>query len=178
MGRNQGNRDLTDLQKGGVLALKTYTNLSNRQTAKLQHCSEKSVRNVHRVAYEAEKENRDPMDPLIHIKKPRSGRPYILNDRDARRMIRYVIKNKANRRKPWVDIVREYGYFAKISIINNCFFRHGYGRYPPRFKPPLSPEMKAQYLRFSEEWLEKLRGKEHQVIYTDEISVRVRETRG
>lgn len=46
MGRNQGNRDLTDLQKGGVLALKTNTNLSNRQIAKTQNCNKKSVRNV------------------------------------------------------------------------------------------------------------------------------------
>lgn len=34
MGRNQGNRDLTDLQKGGVLALKVNINLFNRRIAK------------------------------------------------------------------------------------------------------------------------------------------------
>ena len=55
---------------------------------------------------------------------------------------------------------------------------HGYGRYPPRFKPPLSPEMKAQRLGFSVKWLEKLRGKEHIIVYIDETAVRVRETRG
>lgn len=100
MGRNQGNRDLSDLQKGGVLALKINTNISNRQVAKMQSCSEKSVRNVQRTIFQAEKENHDPMDPLVHKKKSRSGRPRILNDRDIRRMIRYAIKNKVNRRKP------------------------------------------------------------------------------
>ena len=34
MGRNQGNRDLIDLQKGGVLALKININLFNRRIAK------------------------------------------------------------------------------------------------------------------------------------------------
>ena len=169
---------LSDLQKGGVLAVKTNTNLSNRQIAKKQDCDEKSVRNVQRVASQAEKENRNPMDPLIHKKKPRSGRPRLLNDRDARRMIRYATKNKANRRKPWVQIARECGYLAKSSTIDNCFIMHGYGRYPPRFQPPLSPEMKTQRLEFSEEWLEKLRGKEHMIVYTDETAVCVGESRG
>ena len=49
MGRNQGNRDLSDLQKGGVLALKTNINLSNRQIAKTQNCNKKSVRNMQRA---------------------------------------------------------------------------------------------------------------------------------
>lgn len=143
MGRNQGSHDLTDLQKGGVLALRANINLSNRRIAESQKCDEKSVRNVRRAASQAEKENRDPMDPLVHKKKPRTGRPRILNDRDARRIIRYATKNKANRRKPWVQIVRECGYTAKSSTIDNCFKLHGYERYSPRFKPPLSPEMKV-----------------------------------
>lgn len=66
MGRNKGKRGLTDLEKGGVLALKDISNLSNRQIADLQNIDEKAVRNVHRVASQAEKENRNPMDPLIH----------------------------------------------------------------------------------------------------------------
>lgn len=102
MGRNSGDKDLSDLKKGGILALRQYSNLSNRKIAKLQNCDEKSVRNARRVASQAEKENRDPMNPLIHKKKPRPGRPHILNNRDARRMIRHATKNKANRRKPWI----------------------------------------------------------------------------
>lgn len=100
MGRNQGNRDLTNLQKGGVLALKANTNLSNRRIAESQKCDEKSVRNMRRAASQAEKENRDPMDPLVHKKKPRIERSRILNNRDARRIIRHTTKNKINRRKP------------------------------------------------------------------------------
>ena len=52
------------------------------------------------------------------------------------------------------------------------------GRYPPRYKPSLSLEMKAERLGFCEEWLEKLREKEHMIVYTDETAVRVGETRG
>ena len=133
---------------------------------------------MHRAASQAEKENRDPMDPSVYINKPRTGRPRILDDRDARRLIRYAIKNKINRRKPWVLIARECGYLAKASTINSCFFFHSYGRYPPRFKPPLSPEMKAQRLGFCMEWLEKLRGKEYLIVYTDETAVRIGESRG
>ena len=93
-------------------------------------------------------------------------------------MVKYAIKNKANGRKPWVQIARECGYSVKSSTIDNYFIMHGYGRYPPRFKPPLSPEMKTQRLEFSKEWLEKLRGKKHMILYTDETAVRVRKSRG
>ena len=54
----------------------------------------------------------------------------------------------------------------------------GYGRYPPQYKPPLSLEMKAARQAFCEKWLEKLRGKEHMIVYTDETAVRVGESRG
>ena len=105
---------------------------------------------MRRAASQADKENRDLMNPLIHKKKSRIERSRILNDRDARRMIRYVIKNKVNRRKPWVQIAREYEYTAKSITIDNCFKLHNYGRYLSRFKSSLSSEMKAQRLTFSE----------------------------
>ena len=178
MGRNSGNKDLTDLQKGGVLALKENINLSNRQIAARENCNEKSVRNVRRVASDAEKENRDPKDPKTFKPRPRTGRPRILDDRDARRMIRHAIKNRVNRHKPWLQIARECGYTNNAFTINNCFRLFGYGRYPPRYKPSLSPEMKAKRQGFCEEWLEKLRGKEHMIMYTDETAVRIEETRG
>ena len=98
---------------------------------------------MRRAASQADKENRDPINPLIHKKKPRTGRPRILNDRDARRIIRYVIKNKINRRKPSVQIARECEYTAKFFTIDSCFKLYDYGRYSLRFKPSLSPEMKA-----------------------------------
>ena len=139
---NKGDKDLPDLRKGGILALSEHTDLSNRQIAKSQRYSEKTVQNLRRAASQAEKENRDPINLLIHKKKPRPGQPYILNDRDTRRMIRYITKNKANRRKPWIQIAREYNYSASPVLINNYFYLYSYRRYLPRYKPPLSPEIK------------------------------------
>lgn len=83
MRRNQGSHDLTNLQKGGVLALRANINLFNRRIAKSQKCDKKLVRNMRRAASQAEKENRDPIDPLVHKKKSRTRRPRILNDRDT-----------------------------------------------------------------------------------------------
>lgn len=79
-----------------MLALRININLSNRRIAESQKCDKKLVRNIRRAASQAEKENRDPMDPLVHKKKPRTKRSRILNNRDTRRIIRYTIKNKAN----------------------------------------------------------------------------------
>ena len=46
MGRNQGNRDLSDLQKGGELTLKMNINFFNQRIAESQKCDEKLIRNV------------------------------------------------------------------------------------------------------------------------------------
>ena len=68
MGRNSGNKDLSDLNKGAVLNLKENTNLFNRQIAARENCNERTVRDVQRVASDAEKENRDPMSPSTYNK--------------------------------------------------------------------------------------------------------------
>ena len=67
---------------------------------------------------------------------------------------------------------------AYITAVNTAFVRAEYGRYPPRHKSPLSPQMKAERLGFVTEWEPKLRGKEHMIVHTDETSVRVGESRG
>ena len=65
-----------------------------------------------------------------------------------------------------------------MTIINDVFYRNGYRRRPPKFKPPLTPEQKLERLNFAVEWLEKLEGKEHMLVYCDETAVRVGESRG
>ena len=80
MGRNSGNKDPSDLKKGTVLTLNENTNLSNRQIAARENCNERTVRDVRRVASDAEKENRDPMSPSTYKKRARTGRPRILGD--------------------------------------------------------------------------------------------------
>ena len=75
-------------------------------------------------------------------------------------------------------IARELGIIASATAIYSAFSRAGYGRYPPRHKPLLSPGMKKERLNFVTEWESKLQGKEHMIVYTDETLVRVGESRG
>lgn len=178
MGRTAGNSNLTEAKKGALIALKQTNNTPNRQLAAQYDCDEKSVRNVLKRVGEAEKENIDPFSSEVLQQRPRSGRPPVISIRTQRQLIRHATKNKFQRRKSWAIIAREIGCGASPSAINSCFERAGYGRYPPRYKPPLSPEQKLQRLNFTIEWLEKLEGKEHMVVHCDETSVRVGETRG
>ena len=139
MAKTKGAHELSQAQFGGILEAKSNpNNESNRRIAKRYKCSESSVRNVAKRAREAEKENIDPLTPKACTPKPRPGRPFAVSPRDSRRLIRQAIKNKYQRRKDWVTIVREIGIKASPSAINSAFHRAGYGRYPPRYKPQLN----------------------------------------
>ena len=93
-------------------------------------------------------------------------------------LIRHAIKNKFQRRKPWLTIARELRIMTYTTAVNTAFVRAEYNRYPPRHKPSLSPQIKAERLGFVTKWEPKLRGKEHIIVHTDKTSVRVGESRG
>lgn len=116
----------------------------------------KTVVNVLKRAGEAEKENLDPLSLEAHQRRPQSGRPPAINERQQRQLIRHATKNRFQRRKPWVRIARELGIMASATAIYSAFSRAGYSRYPPRHKPLLSPEMKKERLEFVTEWELKL----------------------
>ena len=178
MGRTKGAKDLQLPKRGALIALKETSNLSNRELGDRYHCHEKTVRNTLKTASASEKENIDPLSTQALQRRPQSGRPYAITPRTQRALIRHTTKNKVQRRKPWVIVAREIGIMVSASAINSAFEHAGYGRYPPRYKPLLTPEIKLQRLNFVIKWLEKLRGKEHKIVYTDETSVRVGESRG
>ncbi len=140
MGRIKGIKDLGGPKKGALIALSELDNVSNRQVARANNCDEKTVRNARKRASEAEKENLDPLSTEAHQRRPQSGRPLTINDRLLRQLIRHATKNEFQRRKPWVTIAREIGCMAAASTVNAAFKRAGYGRYPPRYKPPLTPK--------------------------------------
>ena len=100
MKRNKGDNDLINLKKGGVLVLKKHIDFFNRQVAKRQKCDEKSIRNMRYTIFQTKKKNRDPINSKIHKSHSRIERFRVFNKRDARCIIRYIIKNKVNRRKP------------------------------------------------------------------------------
>lgn len=178
MGRIKGAVDLPEAKRGALIELKNNFNISNRQLAKKYDCNKETVRNIVNRAGDAEKENIDPLSSEAHQRRPQSGRPLAINARLRRRLVRHATKNKFQRRKKWVTIAREIGCMASATAINAAFKKEGYGRHPPRYKPPLSPEQKLERLQFAVEWLEKLRGKEHMVVHSDETSIRVGESRG
>ena len=178
MGRTKGKTDLPEARRGALIELKKNNNVSNNKLAKKYDCDKNTVRSILKRADEAEKENIDPLSSEPHQRRPQSGRPLAINTRLQRRLIRHATKNEFQRKKPWVQIAREIGCMASAAAINGAFKRAGYGRYPPRYKPPLTREQKLERLQFAIEWLEKLRGKEHMVVHSDETSIRVGESRG
>ena len=178
MPRQSGQPQLTNSRRGGVLALIENSNLSNVQIAQRMRCHEKTVRNIKKRAQDAEKENIDPYEAKAIGSHPRPGQPSKITIRDQRRLIRQATKNRFQRRKPWTVIASECGIQAHHTAINNAFIRAGYERYPSRHKPQLSSEIKKERYTFAKEWLPKLKGKEHMIMYTNKTSVRVEESRG
>ena len=140
MPRTKGATDLPETKRGALIELKKENNISNRRLAKKYRCGRQTVANVLKRAGEPEKENIDPLSPTAHKRRPQSGRPLAINERQQRQLIRHATKNKFQRRKPWAVIARELGIMASPMAINSVFTRAGYGRYPPRHKPLLSAE--------------------------------------
>ena len=178
MPKPPGSRSLNTAERGYILGLHEISNISNYEVASKANCDEGTVRNILKRASEAEKENINPLTSSHLNNKPKSGRPSTLTIRDERRLARYATANRANRWKLWLKIARELGYTQAASTINRAFQRAGYGRYPPRYKPPLTPEIKQKRVEFVDTWESILQGKEHIIVYCDETSVRVGETRG
>ena len=142
MGRIKGKKDLGGPKKGALIALSELDNVSHRQVVRANNCNEKTVRNARKRASEAEKENLDPLSTEAHQRRPQSERPLTINDRLLRQLIRHVIKNEFQRRKPWVTIAREIKCMIATSIVNAAFKRAGYERYPSRYKSLLTSKQK------------------------------------
>ena len=151
-GRTKGAIDLPQPKRGALLELSKHNNISNRRLAKIYGCNKQIVANVKKRAGDAEKENLNPLSLEAHQRRPQSGRPFAINERQQRQLIRYATKNRFQRRKPWIRIARELGVMASPEAINSAFIRAGYSRHPPRHKPLLSPEMKKERLNFVTEW--------------------------
>lgn len=173
-----GRKHLEAPAKGGVLALSNATNLSNVQIAETFGCAESTVRRVKTRAQEAEKENIDPYSQEAHQHRPGKGRHLKIDIRTQRRLVRHATKNKTQRHKSWAIIAKELGVVASTTAINNAFYRAGYRRCHPKRKPPLNAEQKEKRYEFVQEWIPKLRGKEHMIVYVDDTAVRVGESRG
>ena len=177
MGRNVGDKDLSPIKKGEILYAVKHTNDYDSQIARTVVADPKTVGNIRKRVYEADKENINPED-LLATKKQRIGRPLKLDSRNKRRLARHATKNRYQRRKSWFKIANELGIVASRTCINDTFRRMGFIRRPPAYKPPLSRPQMAKRMHFCTEWHPKLAGKEAQIIYCDETTVRVGEDRG
>ena len=178
MGRTKGAKDLANPKCEALIELRKQCHTSNCQLSSIYKCDEKTVQNTCKKAAQAEKENIDPLSTEAFQRRPQSGQPSVISLCAQRSLIRHATKNRYQRRKSWVTVAREIEIMASATAIANAFNRAGYGRYPPKHKPPLTLQMKIDRLNFIIEWLEKLRGKEDQICYTDETAIRVGEVRG
>ena len=177
-GKRSGDHDITPAQAGAVLMATQNHNARNTDVAKDVGCSEGAVRGVKkRVLEKADKENIAPLQ-AANAKQPRGLRPPKLNVRERRCLIRHAIKNKANRRKPWSMIAQECGIEASMTAIRHALELSGYGRYPPRYKPPLTDAQKRGRLEFCIEMLEKDSDWWRKVVWTHETPIRVGAHRG
>ena len=148
MPRIKGSSDLSEVKRDALIEVSKANNISNRQLAKRYQYDKKTVANVLKRAGDAEKENIDPLSSKAHRRRPQPGRSIKIDDRQLRILIRHVTKNKFQRRKPWLTIARELGIITCVTAVNTAFVRAEYDRYPPLYKPPLSPQMKAKRLGF------------------------------
>ena len=121
-----------------------------------------------------EKEN---LDPLSSEARSQSGRHLAINEQLHRRLARHTTKSWVQRRKPWVQIAHEIEYIALTGANCSAVKRAGYGRYLPKYKPPLS-EQKLARPELPLELGGKFRGEEQIMVHSDEISMRVGESRG
>ena len=81
------------------------------------------------------------------------------------------------------EVNRSYRLYRKISTLSVHGIRHafesqGYGRFPPRYKPPLTNQQKLNRLRFAIEYLEKEEAFWNKVAWTDETPIKVGQIRG
>ena len=177
MGRTKGESNLSEAQRGEILALADANVAPKREIVNTFNCDDKTVGNILKRARQAEKENIDLYSSQAHQQHPRPGQPRKFGPRTERQLVKHATKNKYQRRKQWAVIAREIGLEAADSTINKIFYRHGYMRRAPRYKPSLTPELKHERLNFAIKYLEELEGKEHMVVYCNKTAVRVGEVR-
>ena len=138
MPRRSGDKALSLAKQGAILALTNISNLLNREAFRRLNHNESTIRKAKKRIYASTDKENILLLEIVEISLPRSERPSKLNVRDRRRLVRYVTKNKTNRRKPWSIIAQEYGIRADLTAIRYTFKIAGYSRYSPRYKPPLT----------------------------------------
>ncbi len=109
-----------------------------------------------------------------------SGRPPMLCQEEIDKMIKLAISSYEWRRKSWMDVARECKIKGFIPTISKAFHEAGYERYSPRSKPWLTDTMKFVRLQWCKDrvhWDLTTEGW-GRVIYTDETSVILGESRG
>lgn len=98
MPRKIGDRELSPVKKGEILYAVKHTDDHDSQIVRTVIADLRIVGNIRKRVYEADKENIN-LEDLLATKKPRTGRPYKLDSRDERRLIRYATKNRYQRKK-------------------------------------------------------------------------------
>jgi transposase len=84
---------------------------------------------------------------------PRSGRPPKLNDRDRRHIVRYVRRDRTNRREPLADISKDLNLNVHPHTIKHVLEDAGLNHRIERKRPYLTKEQKKKRLEFAHKYI-------------------------
>jgi transposase len=108
---------------------------------------------------------------------PRSGRPLLLSPRDLRRIDLYISKNASTRRQTLKGVIEALDLEVSSKTLQRALEHLGYKRRIARVKPILTKKDMKQRLAFARKYKDWTAEEWGRVIWTDESSIKVGETR-
>ena len=171
----KGAKNLANPKCEVLIELRKQCHTFNCQLASIYKDDKKTVQNTCKKTAQAEKKNIDPFSTEVFQHCSQSEQPFAIFLCAQHSLIRHAIKNWYQQCKFWITVTHEIEIMASATAIVNAFNRAGYEWYSSKHKPSLTLQMKIDCLNFIIEWLKKLRGKENQICYTDEMTICVDE---
>jgi len=111
-------------------------------------------------------------------KKPRSGRPPLLDTPKRKAFVELARTNAEYRRKACPDLARELDFTTEMSALTTAFKKEGYGRRRAREKPFLTEKAKLIRKKWCEEQQDWTVEKWRKVMFSDECFIAAGGKRG
>ena len=109
---------------------------------------------------------------------PRSGKPPKLNDRDRRHIVRYVRRDRTNRREPLADISKDLNLNVHSHTIKHVLEDAGLNHRIERKRSYLTKEQKKKRLEFAHKYIHWTLEDWVRIIFTDEMGLQTGENVG
>jgi hypothetical protein len=100
--------------------------------------------------------------------KQRTGRRPLLGPTERKQLVDWVCASGKNRRTPWSQIPKIFGWNCQVYAIETAFKKEGFARGSALKKPSLTPEqaeIRYQWALQHEHWTEEMWS---QILWTDE----------